>query len=112
MKVRRFAVYGRVVELEIAGVDDRADGGVNDDAGGIRYGMVHAEKGDIKHAEVERVTRLHGFQGGAAQAAGFPEFDGDEADGEGAAVHGGTEFRQDVGQAADVVSDHPDVVLH
>lgn len=48
--VGEFAVDRRVVEFEVAGMDDGADRGAQVDAAGVRYGVADVEEAEFEKA--------------------------------------------------------------
>ena len=97
-------VHRRVVNLEIAGMDDRPVRRVNADAHRIRYAVAHPKPGRPKiGAEVHRLLRLHGIRRHIPRAPPFVQFDADEPMRQPGGVHRRRQIRQHIGQRPDVV---------
>ncbi len=62
VEVGQLAVDRRVVELEVAGVDDEAERRAQGDAHGVGDGVADAEGGRREDADLDRVARLEGQQ--------------------------------------------------
>ena len=63
-EVGQLAVDRRVVELEVAGVDDRAERRAQGDAHRVGDRVADAEGGRLERAKVDRVARLQGPDAG------------------------------------------------
>ena len=93
-----------VVELEVAGVDDRAAGVADGEPHAARNGVVDPERGDPERADRELDARLDHVEPGGAQELVLLQLAGDQADGQlGGIDRGPADPGQDVRQAAGVV---------
>ncbi len=102
-EVDHAAVDRSRVDLEVAGMDDRADVGRQREGQSIRDGVVDVDGLDVELAEFEPVARFDLMELCALQEAVFLEFSLDEADGKRRAVDRLVDHPQEVREAADVV---------
>ena len=103
LHVGRMAVGWRVVELEVAGVDDPSHGRLDGETDRVRDGVADGNRLDPEWAELHRVAHTHLAKIGLTQHAVLPEFRLEEAEREAGAEDGGVQLFQGVGQPADVV---------
>ena len=109
MEIRWLAHYGGVVQLEVAGVEDVADGGSDGQAGGVRDAMGDAHILHLELPQVDGSSRLDQAQVGVLEEPVLLELDGDQAMREAGTVDGRAlafgqaELGEDVGKGAGVV---------
>ena len=97
------AVDRRLVDLEVARVDDDAGRRVNRQRDAIGDAVRHADEFDFERPDGHAVARPHGLQLVRAVEAVFDELRLDERQRERCAVHGAVDVRQHVRHAADVI---------
>ena len=103
-EIHRCAVGGGVVYLEVAGVDDHADGGCDGDAHSVGDGVADAKELYAKvSADSEGDVRLDDVQFGGFELAALAQLDADEAVREAGGIDGDVQFGQDEWERADVV---------
>ncbi len=103
VEVGELAVHGRVVELEVAGVDDVPEGRPDAQAHGVGDRVADAERRHVEVAELHGLARLERTERVVAQLV-LAELGGQQATRQRRGVHGHAgELGQDVRQAADVV---------
>ena len=101
--VEQLAIYGRLVELEVARVDQRSGGGVQGEADGIGDGVRDPERLHVEQADLEPIRRVERDELRLVQHLVFRQLAFREADGQAGAVDGDVELLQDPAQRADVV---------
>ena len=102
LEVREFSVDRRVVHLEIARVEDRADRRANGERHGIGDAVVHAHELDGETAETQLVARHDGMEVLRRDAA-FLQAPLEYAERQRRAVNGHVDLCQDIRQGADVI---------
>jgi len=103
VQVGRAPAGGRLVQLVVAGVDDRAHRRIDHEPDGIGDGMRHGERRDVERPEVDRFVLAQGAQVGAVQHVLLFELALDEPQRERRAVNGRVDLAQQVGQGRDVI---------
>ena len=91
--VGRLAVERARVELEVAGVDDGADGRVDRQADAVHDRVGDPDRLDAERPHLERLARPHRPQVGALQQAVLAQLLGHERQGQRGAVHGHVQRR-------------------
>ena len=92
-----------VVNLEVAGVDDGAERGLDDEAGGVRDGVGDGEELHGEGANIDDVAGLDDVELGAVEEAVFLQLHLDEAAGELEAEDGDFDIAEEEGDGANVV---------
>ena len=103
LQVEGMAVGGGEIDLEVAGVEDDADGGVDGERDAVDQRMRDADGHDREDAEVEAAAGEDFDELGVVEQAMLFELAFDVGEGELGAVDGDVELGEDPGQAADVV---------
>ena len=102
-EVGQLAVDRGVVELEVAGVDDRPDRRAQGDAHRVRDGVADPERHDVERADVELVARIERDQRVVVELV-LLDLVAEQAAGQGRGVdRHARELGEDVRQPADVV---------
>ena len=102
-QIDHLAVDGREIDLEVAGVDDRADRRENRKAAGIGDRMVDSDEFDRQLAQPDLIAGLDDVELRLAQVAGLLELALDEADREARGIDRDVQLLEQVAQRADVV---------
>jgi len=116
-KIGQLAVHWRLVELEIARMDDQADGSGDAQPHAVGDRVADAKELDGKGVQVQHVCGRDGVQFGVRQQVVLPEFDFDEAPGQAGGIERRMDVAHQVGQPAHVVfvavgdNDGPDPIL-
>ena len=103
LEVEGMAVGGGEIDLEVAGVEDDADGGVDGEGDAVDEGVRDADGEDGEGAEVEAAAGEDLDELGVVEEAMLFELAFDVGEGELGAVDGDVELGEDPGEAADVV---------
>ena len=97
------AVLGGGVDLEVAGEDEVAHGGLDAESNGISDGMIHMDKFHAEAADLDHIAGLVGDELGFFRQSVLLQLELDEAQGQGGGVDGGIYGLQHIGQGADMV---------
>ena len=97
------AVERRLIDLEVARVDDRPCRRVDDDRDAVRHAVRDAQELEPERADRHRLARANRPQPIARLDAVLLELRLDEREGERRPVHGAVDVGQDVGDRADMV---------
>jgi hypothetical protein len=103
LEIEGVAVGRGEIDLEVAGVDDDADGGVDGEGDAVDEGVRDADGEDREDAEVEAAAGEDLDELGVVEEAMLFELAFDVGEGELRAVDGYVEVGEDPGEAADVV---------
>ena len=103
VQVELLAVDRRLVDLEIARVDERADRRVNRQRDAVRHAVRHANELDLERPDGHAVARTDRHQSVRAVEAVLLSFGSTSASVSGVAVHGPLTYGSDVRDGADVI---------
>ena len=102
-EVGALAVYRRMVDLEVARVDDQAQRSADRDAHRVRNGVAHPEELDVESPDFESGIWFDHVQPSVLQPAVLSQLDADEPVRQPGSVHRDVELGENVGQGADMV---------
>ncbi len=104
VEVEGRATDGRLVDLEIAGVNDDAEGGAHGERDAIDGAVGYGNEFDFEGADFDKAASGNDFaERGGLEQAGFIEPFFYEREGETRSVHGDVEIAKDVSERADVI---------
>ena len=103
VQVERLTGERRLIDLEIARVDQHALGGAHDDRHAIRHAVRDANEFDLKRADRDRVAGADGRDPGAVLDVPFLELAGHECQRQRRAVKRTADMWQHVRHGADVI---------
>ncbi len=103
LQVEGLAVGGGEVDLEVAGVEDDADGGVDGERDAVDQRVGDADGHDRERSERDALAGDELVEVGLVEQAVLFELAFDVGQGELGAVDGHVQLGEDPGQAADVV---------
>ncbi len=103
LEVEGMAVGRGEIDLEVAGVEDDAGGGMDGERDAVDQRMRHADRHDAEGAKREAAAGEHLDEVGVVEEAVLVKFAFDIGEGELGTVDGNVELGEDPRQAADVV---------
>jgi hypothetical protein len=103
VEIEAGAVYGRLVDLEVTGVNDDAERRADGERDAVDGAMRDGNKFDLEGVNLDEATGCDFAQRGGIEEACFFEALFDEREGEARAVDGHVEVAKNVRQGADVI---------
>ena len=101
--IRQIAIEGRLVQLEIAGVNDRSHRRRDRQPDAVGDAVRHAQDFHLDLPEIQRLPGFDGMQLRLVQHSVFGEPPAGKSESQAGAVDRNREFSQQVGEGADVV---------
>ncbi len=103
MKVEAGAVDGSLVDLEVSGVDDDAEGSADRERDAVDRAVGNGNKFDLEWVNFDEAAGDHFPERGRVEEAGFLEPLFYERQREARAVNGNVDIAKDIRQSADVI---------
>src|SRR5258708_33391700 len=104
VEIERSAADGSLIDLEVAGVNNDAEGSAHGEGDAIDGAMGYGNEFDLEGADFHEAAAGNDFaEGGGFEEAGLVEALLYEREGETRSVHGDVEIAKDVSERADVI---------